>query len=250
MSNFVINPSIVVPPSTFTPTDISDLYAWYDATDVSTITKDGSDRISKWENVEGTTARDLVMATSGNQPLYVASGSSDSGNATVNFSGDRWMEAASALTGISQPISFVAITKFPPNGAPPNAQYLFAKEKSQAEPRFIFSKNTEDADDRYTMYAGADFTESSVSGVTDEWTYATLIYNGSSSAMRFNGTEIDTGDVGTETFEGLTLGARDNSGSVVYYWDTEIMHFLIYEKELTADDIEDIETWAEAQMDG
>ena len=63
MSNFVINPYIVVTPSTFTPTDISDLYAWYDATDSDTITKDGSNRISKWENKEGTTARDLVQST-------------------------------------------------------------------------------------------------------------------------------------------------------------------------------------------
>jgi len=249
MSNFVINPYIVVTPSTFTPTDISDLYAWYDATDSDTITKDGSNRISKWENKEGTTARDLVQSTSGDQPLYVASGSSDSGNATVNFSGDRWMETASALTGISQPISFVAITKFPPNSTSTN-EYLFAKEKSEAEPRFVFSKPTADANDRFIMYAGTNFIESSVTGIADEWTYATLIYDGASSQMRFNGSEIDTGNVGSETFEGLTLGARDNSGAVVYYWNTEIMHFLIYEKELTADDIEDIETWAEAQMDG
>ena len=245
MSQNVVNPYRY--EVAFTPTDISDLYAWYDATDSDTITKDGSNRISQWENKEGTTARDLVQSTSGDQPLYVSSGSSDSGNATVNFSGDRWMETASALTGISQPISFVAITKFPPNSTSTN-EFLFAKEKSQPEDRFIFSKPTADANDRFIMYAGTDFIESNVTGIADEWTYATLIYDGSSSQMRFNGSEIDTGNVGSETFEGLTLGARDNSGAVVYYWNTEIMHFLIYEKELSASNISDIETWASAQM--
>ena len=233
----------------FSPSDIDDLYLWLDATDSDTITKDGSDRISKWENKEGTSDRDCVQSTSGDQPLYVSSGSSDSGNATVNFSGDRWMETASALTGISQPISFIAITKFPPNSTSTN-EYLFAKEKSEGGTRFIFSKPTADANDRFIMYAGTDFIESSVTGIANEWTYATLIYDGASSQMRFNGSEIDTGNVGSETFEGLTLGARDNSGAVVYYWNTEIMHFLIYEKELTSDDIENIETWAEEQMNG
>ena len=187
----------------FTPSDIDDLYLWLDATDSDTITA-SANRISKWENKEGTSERDLVQSTSGDQPLYVSSGSSDSGNATVNFSGDRWMETASALTGISQPISFVAITKFPPNSTSTN-EYLFAKEKSDTGTRFIFQKPTADANDRFIMYAGTDFIESSVTGIADNWTYATLIYDGASSQMRFNGSEIDTGNVGSETFEGLTL---------------------------------------------
>ena len=231
--------------STFTPTDIDDLYVWYDATDSDTITESGN-RVSKWENKQGESTRDLVQATSGNQPLYDSSGSSDSGNAVINTTDDRYMETSSALTAITQPLSIIAITKFPPNGVG-TAQYLFDAHSGGSD-RFVFSKNTGDANDRYTMYAGSDFTESNVSGA-NAWNYVTLLYNGASSAMRFNASEIDTGSVGSDDLAPILLGAR-GAGTPVYFWNNEIMHFLIYDKLLSSDDIENIETWAETQMNG
>ena len=230
----------------FSPTDIDDLYVWFDSTDSDTITESGN-RVSKWSNKQGVTDRDLVQATADDKPLYDSSGSSASGNAVIDTTDDRYMETSSALTAITQPTSIVAVAKFPPNGVG-IAQYLFDGHSSASD-RFIFSKNTQDSNDRYTMYAGYDFTESGVTGVANSWNYVTLLYNGASSAMRINGSEINTGNVGSDDLAPIILAAR-GTGTPIYFWNNEIMHFLIYDKLLSSDDIENLETWAETQMNG
>ena len=51
---------------------------WYDSTDLSTITKDGSNYISRWKD-KLLSGRDLIQSTGANQPLWTATG--------VNFDG-------------------------------------------------------------------------------------------------------------------------------------------------------------------
>ena len=233
--------------ATFTPTDIDDLYLWYDATDTDTITRDGSNRVSKWENKEGTTGLDLLQATSGNQPLFTASGSSGSGNSVIDTASSRFMQTASAPTAITQPITVVAVTKFPANDTVSgNNSFLFDCNTSSSD-RILLSKPSLDADDRYAMYSGSDLVLNQ-SGFANAWHYATLLYNGASSDMRFDGSSVTTGDVGSNDFQAIILswsGTGSNRG-----WNEEIMHFLIYDKLLSSDEISKIETWAEEQMNG
>jgi hypothetical protein len=229
--------------TTFDPSDISDLYLWYDAS--YGITKDGSDRVSAWENKEGTASRDLEQSTGADQPLFVSSGSSGSGNSTVNTTGSRFMETSSAQTAITQPISVVAITKFPANDTTGgNNAFLFDCHDSSSD-RTLMSKSSLDADNRYGFYAGTDLTLNQ-SGFANAWHYVTLLYNGASSDMRFDGSSVITGDTGTNDYQAIKLswsGTGANRG-----WNNEIMHFLIYEKLLSSDEISDLETWASEQM--
>lgn len=51
------------------PTDISDLRLWLDANDISTITKDGSDNVSQWNDKSGN-AYHLIQSTASQQPNY------------------------------------------------------------------------------------------------------------------------------------------------------------------------------------
>jgi hypothetical protein len=226
----------------FDPTDVTDLYCWYDPN--YGITMDGSNRISKWLNREGTTARDLVQATGALQPLFVASGSSGSGNATVNTSGGDWMETASAQTALTQPISVVAITKFPANGSGNNA-FLFDCHTASSD-RHLMSKPSLDADDRYQFFAGTDMTLNGATGYEDSWNYVTILFNTSSSEARFNGSSVITGNVGTNDYQALQYnwsGTSANRG-----WNNEVLQFLIYDKLLSSDDISNLETWAATQM--
>ena len=226
----------------FDPTDISDLYCWYDPS--YGITMDGSSRISKWENKQGDTGLDLVQATGSLQPLFVASGSSGSGNPTVNTAGGDWLMTASAQTALTQPISVVAITKFPANGGSYN-QFLFDCNDTSSD-RILMSKPSGDANDRYQFYAGTDLTLNGATGYEDSWNYVTILYNTSSSDTRFNGSSVITGDVGSNDFQAIKLswsGTGANRG-----WNNEVLQFLIYNKLLSAGDISNLETWAATQM--
>jgi hypothetical protein len=51
------------------PSTISFLQLWFDATDTTTITKDGSNKVSAWKD-KSSNAYSVVQPTSGNQPLY------------------------------------------------------------------------------------------------------------------------------------------------------------------------------------
>lgn len=55
------------------PTDLSGLQCWYDVTDISTITKDGSNRVSQLNDKSGN-SRNLTVSTGSNSPLYEATG--------------------------------------------------------------------------------------------------------------------------------------------------------------------------------
>lgn len=59
--------------SAFAPTDIANLAVWLDASDSATITKDGSNRVSQWNDKSGN-SNHAVQATLANQPIYSATG--------------------------------------------------------------------------------------------------------------------------------------------------------------------------------
>ena len=88
------------------PETISSLYAWYDCSDLDSITMDGSNLVSKLENKEGTTARDLVQTTADNKPTFQA----DNGNGIGNIVfGVDWLRTASACTAITMPITIIFV---------------------------------------------------------------------------------------------------------------------------------------------
>jgi len=68
MNNRLLRPRA----SGFNPKTVTGLYAWYDATDASTLTFNGSS-VSQWRDKSGN-GRNLVQSTALNQPGYVSSG--------------------------------------------------------------------------------------------------------------------------------------------------------------------------------
>jgi len=68
-----MSPRLLRPRATgFNPKTVTGLYAWYDASDASTITLNGSS-VSQWSDKSGN-GRNLVQATALNQPEYVSNG--------------------------------------------------------------------------------------------------------------------------------------------------------------------------------
>ena len=69
LTSAVSNSFTITTTSSFEPTDISGLRAWYKSSDG--ITKDGSDRVSAWDDQEN--SNNLVQSTANEQPLWVDS---------------------------------------------------------------------------------------------------------------------------------------------------------------------------------
>jgi hypothetical protein len=88
-----INQAITVATGGFAPTDIAGLVAWYDASDLATITE-ASGAVSQWDDKSGN-GYHLTQGTGANQPI-TGTRTQNSLNA-IDFDGSDWLEK----TGIS-----------------------------------------------------------------------------------------------------------------------------------------------------
>jgi len=72
--------------SFFDPKSIAGLNLWLDATDLSTITKDGSDYVSKWID-KSVNAYNFDQDTASSQPQYIGSGFGTESKPYIDFDG-------------------------------------------------------------------------------------------------------------------------------------------------------------------
>ena len=70
------------------PSELSNLSYWLDADDASTITKDGSNKVSAWNDKSGN-AKHATMTTASRQPTYTASDSVLNGKPSVKSSSNN-----------------------------------------------------------------------------------------------------------------------------------------------------------------
>lgn len=236
MSPTIFNSYRYAGVSPIAPDEISDLYAWYDATDISTITKDGIDRVSKWENKEGTSARDLVMNT-GSPPLWLSA--DRNGNDVIDFSGDRYMLTSSAQATVSQPISFIVVAEMASNDST-DKDFMQGHNNPNYFP--IFHKDATNDSFNFNVGSALTFVESGIAGT---WQYLTLIGNTTASEIRVGGTQKASGTVGTSGATPLRVAVSWNNDA---FWNEKIMHIVFYSKLLSESEIEGLEAWASGQM--
>ena len=223
----------------FSPQDISDLYAWYDAADESTITKDGSNRVSKWEDKNGTSALDLVQTTSGYQPLWVSA--DRNGYDVINFDADRQMRTASAQSAESMPITIAFVAVLPAN----DSTQHFGWSEHGAAPSF--EKNN--VNNKVVLTWTTNFSYDSTAAYNGKWTDMTCIANTGSSSIRFNNTEVATGSLsGTWTpFAVACHGGQPTSSNTL--WREKIGEICIYNKALDSDELDSLYNYFEAKWD-
>ena len=213
---------------------ISDEYLHYDfAGEQSTITKDGSNRVSKVTDGFGTSARDLIQDTSGNQPLFIANDVNDLG--VVDFDGDRFMKTASGLTAISQPFSVFTLVEFGDQSSFQDAVILDGFGASNR-----INHGNHFAVDKVRCNAGANLDTGTVTGLDESNALLTCIYDGSSTDIRINGVSKVTGNVGSGSWAGVSCGT--NSSSSVF-WDQKMMEIAVYEKVVSGDELTEMENY-------
>lgn len=84
-----MNNRLLRPRNAFTPKSIAGLAAWYDASNASSITLNGT-TVSQWNDLSGN-ARHQLQATAASQPNYSATGLN--GRGTISTTGSQWMQA-------------------------------------------------------------------------------------------------------------------------------------------------------------
>ena len=221
----------------FDPTDVAGVAAWYDATDFTTITKNGSNRVQTWADKAGST-NSLTTSSSEDRPTWTASGQNSL--PVVRFDGTEQMDVSAGLFSV-------------PNGA--STMFIVSKraaESSGAETIFNMSDAT--AADFFMIYSATPgtITYKSRDGAGGSLSLGSLTLtnfnilrgrrsgttqaiaaNGSTEAINASGVSsagIDSGDVGVSNADSLFLTG-------------DVAEVLIYSASLSTGDISSVETY-------
>src|SRR3990167_4501337 len=233
--SIILFSSIAIIPSAnatncFDPLTLTGIHSWYDANDISTITKDGADRISQWNDKTGN-GHDLLQATGGNQPLWLSE--DRDGLDVIDFVGDRWMD--NSFTTLTQPVT-IYMAAVSPTGIVGVADGTFYDAQTNAGGAFYKS----DMANRYVFYAGTAFIEFTEAGHSGEWDYYTTIWNNTASKMRFGGVEKVSGTASVLALDGFTVASKGTAGQ---YGNNKVGEIIIQNGLGTAQDIANVEEY-------
>lgn len=214
---------------TFVPTYISDLIAWFDASDESTITDAGGGAVSAWNDKSGN-GNNLSQGTGANRPTYNVR--QLNGLETVDFDGtaDFMTTAAYAGGDLTQPSTIFLVGKRDVNTA--DNYYYDGITSTKRHAHLVSAGNL------YQTFAGAGLTGSAVATTAE---YLTTIFDGASTVSYLNGVSDITGVEGSQVMDGLTVGAAYAGG--FGFLDGYVAEIIVYNKALTSDEISDVETY-------
>jgi len=245
---FLVNPFIEFPVAGFSPANISNLYAWYDGADISTITKDGSNLVSKWENKEGTAARDIIQDTGGDKPTWLSN--EKNGEDVLNFVGNSFMNSASTQAEVNAPITAFFACKLPA-GDGVNTMFIMSNKVADPannvyHPLYVESNNTV----RFSNTSGGAVQLDSTS-LLGNWVFCTSVLNGTSGFMRLNGsleaTDPSNPTGSSNSLEGMSVGYYADVD--IRWWNERIGEIIIYDKLLNSTEIGQVEEYLAAKWD-
>lgn len=229
----MVNLGLLINPyrfsTAFSPSDISGLHAWYDASDLASITKDGSDRVSQWNDKSGN-AYHLAQATGGNQPLWVDA--AQNGLAVIRTDGSRFMNYDWAT--LAQPFTVICCSELPNS----NSRIIISGQAP--DDIYVWHKSGNANEWRVNAGTEVNFTDAGLLGAD---AYATLIFNGASSAFRVNGVSKSTSNPGSGGLTGLTISRNGNSGGTAFFGELDYFEIIIYNKALNSTEYGQVESY-------
>ena len=208
---------------TFDVLDLSPT-AWFDASDESTITDTGG-AVDTWADKSGN-GYDVTQATAANKPT--------TGTRTMNglnvldFDGSSdYLQGAFGVT-LSQPNTIFAVFH---NDAASPADYIYDGDDGTNRHAFYLSSN------KYNLFAGDNPNGGTID--TDPH-ISRAVFNRADSSLFIDGSSVCTGSVGTQSMDGITVGARNNGAN---FLDGAIAEIAVFDGALTAQQIADTETY-------
>lgn len=182
----------------FNPIDLPGIKFWYDASDISSIIKDGSDLVSAWNDKTGLGARDLAVNSSGLKPKFFSAGYNK-----ISFAQKFLITPSFALT---RPLTIYAVISQIDWVALGNFWDGFAGSDSLAFVQYPTAP-------RLTIYNGAILD--GVGFANDELKVVTIVFDGVTSLIKVNNVVIASGDCGNSSGNpnGLILGSNNDVGN-------------------------------------
>ena len=198
--------------------------AWFDASDPYTIIET-SGSVSEWRDKSGN-GYDLTQGTGTAQPT--------TGTRTLNglnvldFDGSSdYLQGAFGGT-LSQPNTIFAVFQ---NDAASPADYIYDGDDGTNRHAFYLSSN------KYNLFAGGNPNGGTID--TDPH-ISKAVFNGAGSSLFIDGSSVFTGSVGTQSMDGITVGARYNGAN---FLDGAIAELIVVDGTLTADEISRVENY-------
>ena len=230
--SFIINP-YRFGVATWLPTDLGgDLIAWWDADNLGSITKDGSNLVSQWNDLSGN-GWHLTQGTGTAQPLYDTN--------VLNFKPGIKFDTNDFLLNssitVAQTASFVFVIKNP-GTSKTNNEYVFDSDNTSDRIAVIAESST-GADD-YTLYAGTIRDTGYGYSTTGEINIATFVSGNTVSRFRYNGTSSNYGGAGVKDMTGMHMGCRYSEAD---FLNAHICEFFIVGRELTAGELSDMDDY-------
>ena len=189
------------PGGAFTPASLANLYAWYDASDASTITLNGGN-VEQWDDKSGN-ARHISQSTAGSRPSYASNTVSFDGtdDYLYNTSPFMWTAGGDAGSGVEAGVG---------NGLD---IYIVAKLNHTNNKKFLSEGSTTDANPTYVPI----MTQNANSNPSE---YAAFVRRdgggvrvASSTLLSPSGAVDNTLQIYNLRDNGLTLAGRVDGGS-------------------------------------
>ena len=207
----------------------SGLTIWYDFSDVSTITKDSSNRISVVAD-KTSNGFDLVQATGGAQPLWVANDKNSLG--VIDFAGSRYMASTFASMSNATGYSIVLACVVPAD----NNTSMFSSTSPTSAKLRTYNTGTLALEN-----SGSAITSPAISGLNGSWRTIVCIGNGSSSKVYIDGIDRTSGTVNfSENLVNWLIGAESTGGG---YSNAKQGELIAYNRVLSATEISDLHTY-------
>lgn len=195
----------------FTPRHLANLQLWLDASDASTITQDGSNNVSQWNDKSGK-GNNVTQTTAANRPAYTTAG--QRGMNVVTFDGSNDFLTTPTLT-ISQPYTIIWAGRSNGNAPGGDVNGPYCCDGTTSTTRVAIGWNgdgTSATNGRLFSFAGtAVIQAASGTQAYNAWSVVSAVYNGSSSLLRANAVQIGTGNPGSTAISALRLGDRFSS---------------------------------------
>lgn len=216
------------------PSDVTGLKLWLDADDLSTITKDGSDFVSQW-NDKSAEGNNVSQATGSLQPKWI--NSVQNGKPIIRFDGvDDGLQRTSFTGGaILQGFTYFIIAKI---GTATNSGYVI--DGGSATRAIIYTTGTPSPNDTYHWNAGTD-SNPITPKITSTFVLYSVQWNGASSKFEINESTISTDNIGSGSMNGVTLGRRYTGGPSAL--DIDYAEVLFYDSILSASDHQAVENY-------
>lgn len=214
--------SRMVTAGAFSPKSIAGLAAWYDASNASSITLNGS-TVSQWSDLSGN-GRHQSQGTASLQPNYSASNAN--GKPALTTTGTQWMQA-SAFASSSAATVFLVWKISNAAGTP----FMWQRGAVNDVHSFLMNPGTNQLQARRAASNQGTLTVSGL-GTADIWRVGTLVFSTTLSRV-YNGNTVGTDNTATVSApvgnKVLTLFALDSATRAGH---PGIAEFLYYSSQL------------------